>query len=505
MNLFGKIFKISFLLVLITEMASFCGYFLPLVNSLSFFIILLAVFFLAVFKLEYGFFILLAELFVGSKGYLFYFEIFDKTISIRVALWLAIMAVWFAKILIESLKKKKLELSFRNSSYFAYFIIFFLLIAFGIINGFMHKNNLSNLFFDFNGWLYLTLLFPSYDLIMKSKDKIIESIMEVFTASVAWLSIKSLLLVYIFAHFSGGTVLEIYRWVRTSGVGEITLIKGGFYRVFFQSHIFLIAAFFFFVILMVFLNGRLSIKKQLPEYLLLLLVASVNVINFSRSNWLGLAFGIVILFIFILFLKDWEKIKNALYLISTSFLLSALIIIAIVKFPFPKAIGGFSASDLFADRASNLTEEAGVSSRWSLLPELWKEIRTAPIFGKGYGATVTYKSSDPRVLEKNPGGLYTTYAFEWGWLDVWLKFGFVGLLFYSVFILKVYIFDNYKYFFKRNKTGVYSLNDIIVISFSLSMIVIASVSFFSPYLNHPLGLGYMVISVPILENLRRRN
>ena len=63
-----------------------------------------------------------------------------------------------------------------------------------------------------------------------------------------------------------------------------------------------------------------------------------------------------------------------------------------------------------------------------------KEISQEPFFGQGYGATVTYLSQDPRVLENNPSGLYTTYAFEWGYLDIWLKLGIGGIIAYLLLL-----------------------------------------------------------------------
>ena len=54
--------------------------------------------------------------------------------------------------------------------------------------------------------------------------------------------------------------------------------------------------------------------------------------------------------------------------------------------------------------------------------------------GRGFGATVTYQTRDPRILADNGSGEYTTYAFEWGWLDIWLKLGIFGLAAYFLLI-----------------------------------------------------------------------
>jgi len=56
----------------------------------------------------------------------------------------------------------------------------------------------------------------------------------------------------------------------------------------------------------------------------------------------------------------------------------------------------------------------------------------------GFGKELTYQSNDPRVLQNHPDGLYTTYAFEWGYLDIALKIGVVGLLVYLALIVQLF-------------------------------------------------------------------
>lgn len=167
-------------------------------------------------------------------------------------------------------------------------------------------------------------------------------------------------------------------------------------------------------------------------------------------------------------------------------MLSLILIIAVIKFPLPRAYGGFSAPDLLQQRATALANEAGAASRWQLLPVLWQKIKTAPVLGRGFGATVTYKSSDPRVLAASPGGLYTTFAFEWGWLDVWLKLGLFGLLAYLALFIKL-IKDGLK------------INSSLSLSLAVGLIILAAVNIFSPYVNHPLGIGYIILVAAFME------
>ncbi len=502
MNFFSKTFQTALLLIIIAELFSFCGYVLPTINVVGFFVIVLLVLIASIYKLEYGVLAVLAELFIASKGYLFFGSWHGIIISIRIAIWFIVMSVWFIKILISSIKNKKINFAFKQSSYFFYFLIFFLFIIFAVFNGLIYHNGLSNIFFDANGWFYLLLILPVYEIVFsQNPGKRIEDILQIFVAAVLWLSVKTLFFVYLFSHFYFDSIATLYRWLRTTGVGEVTLIQGGFYRVFFQSHIFLLVGF---ILLLLYSSSKIYAKKSVLylQILFLILISSVNIVNFSRSNWLGLAVGLLVLFFILIWQKQWQLLAKAFGLTAITTILSLFFIIILVYFPIPKPIGGFNTTDLLSSRAGEISGEAGASSRLALLPKILDQIKTAPLLGRGFGATVTYQTSDPRILQQNPGGNYTTYAFEWGWLDIWLKFGLVGLLYYLFLLSKIFIIDNSRLFYPQNSNNPQDLKNFLVVALSLGMIIIVVVSIFSPYTNHPLGLGYLVISTAILEKLR---
>lgn len=515
MLFFKKTFKYTFLFIFLAELFSFFGYLLPAFNKAAFLIIALVALILSLYKMEYGVWILLAELFIGSKGYLFYFDQGGFTISVRMALWLIVMSVWLAKVSVGWLKTKKTEIQFLKSPYFPYFFILFIFIGWGVINGVLKHNDLSNIFFDFNNWLYFALIFPLFDVI-SGREKF-EKILQILVASIGWLSLKTFFLLFIFSHNLIGMVYELYRWVRTSGVGEITQMPSGFVRIFFQSHIFVLIGLFLFIIL---ISAQIIEKQKnkkfparpptrppftLPNgdvgrvvcvqgagrrasfFLLLTFLLSVVLITFSRSFWAGLlaAFLFFCLFILLKLKIGWNNFLKINGVLLVSAILSFTVIFAIVKFPYPKPTADFGAS-IFSERAGAISGEAGAASRWSLLPELWQKIKISPFFGDGFGATVTYKTRDPRVLESNAGGEYTTYAFEWGWLDIWLKLGFFGLLAYAVLIIKI-ILNLISGAFSDEITNIKK-------SFAFGLIVISIVSIFSPYLNHPLGIGYVILA-----------
>jgi O-antigen ligase len=198
--------------------------------------------------------------------------------------------------------------------------------------------------------------------------------------------------------------------------------------------------------------------------------------------------------LFIIFKKyNFKKVIQASIIFFFTFAICFFSIIAIAKFPYPKTEADFSASSLFSQRAKQFSSESAVSSRWNLLPEVLLKIKNNFFVGGGFGSTVTYKSSDPRVLESTADGLFTTYAFEWGWLDVWLKLGLLGLI--------AYLFLLFRLFFKKNTSNG---ND-IVNGLNLGILILVLVSVFSPYLNHPLGIGYLIFVTLWFNNDEKNN
>lgn len=486
-NLFGKQFKIALLSIFVVEVISLLGYFYPAANKFGFFALVLAVLALSVYKLEYGIWIVLAELFIGSKGYLFSFGLDKFNISIRIALWLAVMLVWFGK---KILNLRKEKIAFFSSQFFPYFAALFVFIAWGLVNAFLNNNLLGNIFFDFNGWLYFALIFPVYDVFLKEKCGQVSVLTQIFTAAAVWVSIKTFALLYLFSHNIG--IIEVYKWVRNTGIGEITQMQGGFYRIFIQSHLFVLVLFFLSLILVFnsLKNSTLKDKSNLLILLLSFFSFTAILISFSRTFWVGLVVGFLALFIYMFVnkarLKEIAKFSGILFGIG---IVSIIFVAALVKFPYPDPLGGFSTADLFSERASQFSGEAGVSSRWALLPSLAEGIKDAPVLGKGFGTTVTYKSSDPRVLAANPSGEYTTYAFEWGWFDIWLKLGLFGFL--------VYVFLVFRIFSAGLKTG-----NLLITGFVFGLLVLSAVNFFSPYSNHPLGIGLLIVISVIIDKFK---
>ena len=286
-----KIFKITLLFLVFFELFSFFGWLLPQFNSITFLVILAAVLVLSLYKLEYGIYILLTELFVGSKGYLFSLKFGSALISIRIGLFLVVLGTFLANVILKKTWRglemdnkesqggllRKISVSIQRIFYFpalyrnfqAWLYVFAIVLIWGFVWGLIRGNGFGNVFLDFNNWLYFLLIFPFFYQMSESSaskaplsqnkaedsqerpqvlgNAFIKNILAVLAASVVWLGIKSLVLLYIFSHQFAWALPEVYKWVRDTGVGEVTFAGNGFYRVFFQSQIFSLLAFFIFL------------------------------------------------------------------------------------------------------------------------------------------------------------------------------------------------------------------------------------------------------------------
>ena len=180
-------------------------------------------------------------------------------------------------------------------------------------------------------------------------------------------------------------------------------------------------------------------------------------------------------------------LKKIVRFFSLSCVVALIILLVTTYFPFPKPIS-IDFLSAFKDRLTDLSE-AAVRSRWDLVQPLWAAVAQHPLLGSGFGSTVTYHSSDPRAVALSVNGMFTTFTFEWGYLDIWLKLGLFGLVMYIALLGSI---------LWRGWSTIDKMFSPFAIShlphaFTLGLLVLAVVHFFSPYLNHPLGIVYVVL------------
>lgn len=203
-NKIGKLL----LLFLFFESLSLYAFLTPSIMPAVFVFLLLAFLVLAVKDFEKALLVLLAEIFIGSFGYLFWIEISSFKLSIRIALWSTLMIAWLCKALYTSIKNKKVWLPPRRTRG----VVFLgAVLVFAVFNGFFN-NEVKNVVFDANAWFYFLLIFPVYEVFLANKG-FLKKLGVVFFAAVTWLSFKTFVLLYVFSHQFSFTRL-IYEWVR---------------------------------------------------------------------------------------------------------------------------------------------------------------------------------------------------------------------------------------------------------------------------------------------------
>lgn len=448
--------------MLATEAVSLLAFVFPVVRMPVLVLVAIMTLWLSVKNLEWGIYVLFGELFFGSRGHLFSFDLGPVTVSLRLVVFVAVFLGWLWQMRDWSGAVQK----FRRIP-LIYWLLF-VVVAAGAAHGMWARHGLGNVFGDVNAYLYLAIL-PAVLWGVKSRQSV-ENLLRILAAAVVVIAFKTLTL---FVWFSFGLpgVATLYHWVIEQDIGEITGQVGSASRIFMQSQFYSLVGLFIF---------GLSRKKN---WWIVGLAALAVILSLSRSFWLGVAAAAVFAF-FLLWLYYHESFGKIFRLGLTVFLIIALEVgglYVLIRF------GSQNLSESVASRIGNPVSEAAGNARLFLLPELLSGIQKNPIFGEGFGQMVSYKSYLPdRIGPQNPEGVIQSYAFEWGYLDIWLKIGLLGLLIYLFFIAGIF------------RKGWERLGDETsgrtFLGMLCALVALLVLNLTTPYLNHPLGIGYLLLA-----------
>lgn len=419
--------------------------------------------------------LMVVELVVGSQGYWFTFEFAETVISLRLAIFFVVMAVFLYQ------EVGRRDLTWLRAPIVKWWSLGVLAIVWGSVVGWLN-NDFANWFLDLNGYLYIFIFLPLY----RHRHEWIPKLLSVWLPVVLYLSFKTIMLFYLYSHFTPEALDPIYHWVRNTGWGEITYAGGNVFRIFSQSQIYLLIGATLFLSGLLFNDGAgpWYNKFRISNVMAAIIIVTALIISLSRSFWLG---GMVaILFaLFLLILQYRNKVQQKLLnfsLVLLALLAASGLVFTVSGFPLPKPLA--AETGFLLNRASVGAGDAAGASRLQLLHPLWGQVTNNWLIGTGFGTTVAYKTSDPRIVQGTAGGeaIYTTYAFEWGYLDIWLKLGLIGLLLYMWWWLRLSLWA----------LSVAKFNKFLV--FILAGVVsVATANMTTPYLNHPLGIGALTV------------
>ncbi len=464
---------------------------------------LIATFLISYRSLALGLLIAFGEIFVGGHGHLIDATIGGFSLSLRMIIFLAVMLAWGALVLQK--KREFILLPVRDTPW----LLLVGAVILGALVG-MITNDPGLAIDDVNSFLIIAYLLPIISITWTHALR--RELLQVLTAAVAWLVLATIGLSFIFTHFSGDVLDPVYTFVRDTRQFEVTFLTAPFpedtrtscsppllcesgdwygywFRIFTPNH-FVVGV----MLMMILTLGWFHYKRQrLPEVAQIAgaLAAAALLLSYSRSLWLGLAAGIVTIK-----LSYWvDRRRHIAHFIRRGFLYLAMMIVGMliafgsVMLPFPTRPDLSDAA--FYQTSSEVDRDAAVSSRWSMLDPIMLEIQTSPIIGSGFGEEVTFISDDPRVREQSETGEWTAYRFEWGWLDLWLKMGLLGLIAFGWYAVVMYRAIR----FTARKHG----HAWLPISLGAGLVILFITNIFTPYLNHPIGLGYMLFVIPFID------
>ncbi len=477
---FGKEFKISISVLAGLLAFSLVSY---VFNLGSFFLVIFAIliFIITLRNLHYGLAIVFLELFSNPHGHMFFYDIGNFSVSLRMVVFVAVMSGWFILLLTHKIKLPK------QSPWLIIYLPLLIAILLGFITG-LSQNNPIDAIKDGNAYLYTLYLFPVLSVKWNSIKK--KMLLQVLTASVVVTSFTTITVLYLYTHFTEMTLRYLYIFIRDIRLVEVTNVSAMMYRVFIQSQMFSII--FAFMLAGLLLQSKNKKNKQMIILLLSLCIA-IMLLSLSRSFWFGSIIGVFV-FVYVLSKYVKPKLKEVgktitNILISTTIALS--LIGSVVLFPFPQQrVDSSDLSDLFGKRGTNLSDSA-ISSRWKLLDPMNKAISNDVILGNGFGKKITFISDDPRVRSLSPDGEWSTYSMEWGWQELLLKMGVLGPMSF-ILILMFYV----KSLVLHLKTERQWLS----IGLISSLFFLYGTHVFSPYLNHPMGIGFLLFVIPFLSD-----
>lgn len=453
----------------------------PIASAAVLAVSMVAIFVVSWRRPDIGLLIAFAELFANSHGHLVAYDVGGFSFSSRMAVFVSVMAAWAL-----SVAFRRSRVSLRDDR-FTLFVPLLVAVTIGFVIGFILHNPVVA-FKDGNAYLYLAYLLPILSVDWDATKK--RLLLQVLAASAAWVTIVTLGLLYVFTHFPEWMLGAVYLFIRDTRTGELTKMAGNIFRVFLQAQ-FSVIAFAFFLMPFLFLR---DVPKRAYRIVTLLLVAvaAVVIISLSRSFWVGIIAGAAA-FVALKVVDGWPGPKVAGKAVAATVgatVGAGILLVGIVLFPLPYRVGRVGdLTGLVSSRTTDVSDVA-ISSRWNLLPPLMDQIMEHVALGSGFGQEITFVTDDPRARAINPDGTWTTYALEWGWLELWLKMGLLGPLAFAFLFLGLA-----KGLWPMMRTS----QSWIAIALLSCLAMLYATHTFSPYLNHPIGLGLLLFVVPFLN------
>lgn len=464
MMIHGRSIALTLAAGLAFDLLSIIGWTHPPMGTAVSAVLLIGVLLASVRDLRWGIAGVLVELVWGSHGHALTLVLGDRAISLRVALFAVVLLATLVHVRRVEVRTAFVDAMRTHPVRWPFAAFLGTLVISGILGVTHHP--LGRFVGDVNAWGFLALA-PAFLIAAVRRPE-----RSFLILPALYLVLRTYALLFLFSHDLREFWVPLYQWVRDTRLGEVTVFPGGFPRVFIPSMVLLFPA--------ILLAGRElltlpRVRDTVPQLALIGGGIAVLVLSLSRSYWLALV-GIAALGLIMRARYVYRRSASRLAIGAAAVFGGLAMAALLVRLPFPAPLttGGFGSTF-----ASRIASDAAVSNRWQQLPPLRAAISEHPFLGNGFGAAVTYESRDLRTLAAFPDGKYTTTAFEWGYLDDALERGIIGL-FIELWFIGALIWYGIR---RGGETA----------ALALGLLAIALVHATSPYLNHPLGIGMILL------------
>lgn len=391
-------------------------------------------------KLHFLAVLILLELVLGGAGRVIVFG----PITVRYILFLVAILYFVIRVFQNNLKLEKNIFILPVVVYFFFYVI-------SIMNGINRGYPLSDIALSSQGYLYLLMFFP-FTLFINTtiKAEVAFSIFNKFSILIALLSIG------IFIAFALDPTFydSINPVLLNLEYGHLS-VRYGLPSVFFKTSPYMALAFI----------HELNIFVNIPDKrnfsaitrMMILLVASL--ITLTMGIWISLVIGVLLV---IFFSKGSQRV-GAIVLTS---IFGVFLLSVFFDFIISALINRFSRTD-----SSYIIK----SDQLLTMLNVWSENL---FFGKGFGVRLTFVTDvATRVMVK----------FELFWLELLVNMGLVG------FVSYVYIIAKNFFFGLKSCQKLDLREETLVKSLIIGLIVLSVITSVNPFLNNPIGLGYLVI------------
>lgn len=385
--------------------------------------------------------IIILELVLGGSGRLI---TFGSILTLRYIIFFIAVNYFILKLMVNNFKIKE-------NLFYIDIVFFFFFFAFAIANGILNGYQISNVIVASQGYLYLLIYLP-ISLLIDNKEKS-KKIFQLFINSAVVLSLVSLTIFVIF-YFDNTKAYLFTTILSKLDYGYIAL-RGGLPAVFLKTSPFIAIAFVHLLVQYINLKNEKNFINIVKLSILLFGIVS----TMSMGIWIATFVGVLLV---IILSKGKSKLLGLILIV---------LLMGVVYY--------FLSDYIMVSLTNRLSiEDSSFIIKFDQLFRLIENWRNKLIFGNGFGIEITFLTEL---------GRRTMVNFELFWLQLLVNMGLIGFIVYiKIFIKSMYLsikISKVSSFIERQH-----LKSLII-----GLVVLAIISSVNPFLNNPIGIGYLVI------------